>query len=53
MILKGTLILTEQQPPAPERTEQFPAFNPDKLPKLPKRVALKNFVSRCVTSRAS
>ncbi|QDF39438.2 hypothetical protein [Bradyrhizobium symbiodeficiens] len=37
MILKGTLILTEQQPPASGRTEQFPAFNPGKLPKLPKR----------------
>jgi hypothetical protein len=37
MILQGTLILTEQQPPARERTGQAPAFNPDKLPKLPKR----------------
>lgn len=37
MILHGTLILTEQQPPAPERTGQMPAFNPGKLPKLPKR----------------
>jgi hypothetical protein len=37
MILHGTLILTEQQPLAPERTEQVPVFNPDKLPKLPKR----------------
>ncbi|MEZ2148118.1 hypothetical protein AAE026_38490 [Bradyrhizobium sp. DN5] len=37
MILQGTLILTEKQQPAPERTEQMPAFNPDKLPKLPKR----------------
>jgi hypothetical protein len=37
MILQGTLILTEQQPLAPERAGQVPAFNPDKLPKLPKR----------------
>ena len=37
MILQGTLILTEQQPSAPERAEQKPAFNPGKLPKLPKR----------------
>ncbi len=37
MILHGTLILTEQQPPARERAEQVPAFNPDKLRKLPKR----------------
>ena len=37
MILQGTLILTEQQTPAPERSRQMPPFNPDKLPKLPKR----------------
>ncbi|WP_407188484.1 hypothetical protein [Bradyrhizobium centrosematis] len=37
MVLQGTLILTEQQDPATKRTEQRPAFNPDKLPKLPKR----------------
>lgn len=37
MILHGTLILTEQQPPAPDRAEQLPAFNPGKLPRLPKR----------------
>lgn len=37
MILQGTLILTEQQPPALERAGQMPEFNPDKLPKLPKR----------------
>ena len=36
MILHGTLILTEQQPPAPDRAEQVPAFNPGKLPRLPK-----------------
>lgn len=37
VILQGTLILTEQQAPAPERTRQMPPFTPDKLPKLPKR----------------
>ncbi|SFI45523.1 hypothetical protein [Bradyrhizobium sp. Gha] len=37
VVLQGTLILTEQPGPATERIEQLPAFNPDKLPKLPKR----------------
>ncbi|MBR0706541.1 MULTISPECIES: hypothetical protein [Bradyrhizobium] len=37
MVLHGTLILTEQQPPASEQTERVPAFDPGKLPKLPKR----------------
>nr|WP_247525648.1 hypothetical protein [Bradyrhizobium sp. 199] len=37
MVLQGTLVLTEQQPPAHERAEPRPAFNPGKLPKLPKR----------------
>ncbi|MBR1127566.1 hypothetical protein [Bradyrhizobium iriomotense] len=37
MVLHGTLILTEQQPPASEQTGQLPAFDPHKLPKLPKR----------------
>jgi len=37
VVLQGTLILTEQPSPAPERAAQVPAFNPDKLPKLPKR----------------
>lgn len=37
VVLEGTLILTEQQPPDRERAVQVPAFNPDKLPKLPKR----------------
>jgi len=37
MVLHGTLILTEQQAPAPDRVEPRRAFNPDKLPKLPKR----------------
>jgi hypothetical protein len=36
MILEGTLMLTEQQAPAPERTRRVAPFNPDKLPKLPK-----------------
>ncbi|MEA6759679.1 hypothetical protein ONJ27_23455, partial [Salmonella enterica subsp. enterica serovar Muenster] len=31
MVLQGTLILTEQQPPARDRAEPRPAFNPDKL----------------------
>jgi hypothetical protein len=35
--LEGTLILTEKPRAAPERTAPAPAFNPDKLPKLPKR----------------
>jgi hypothetical protein len=35
--LEGTLILCEQQPCAPEPNEPTPKFNPDKLPKLPKR----------------
>ncbi len=37
MVLQGTLILTEQQSPVLERPEPRPAFNPDKLPKLPRR----------------
>lgn len=38
VVLQGTLILTEKQPEAaPERTVPIPAFNPDRLPKLPKR----------------
>ncbi|MGT2435086.1 hypothetical protein ACU4GH_03550 [Bradyrhizobium betae] len=37
IVLQGTLIPTEQPSPAPERTAQVPAFNPGKLPKLPKR----------------
>ncbi|MBR0994948.1 hypothetical protein JQ580_29995 [Bradyrhizobium japonicum] len=37
MILQGTLIFAEQQTPAPDRAESMPAFNPDKLPKLPRR----------------
>jgi hypothetical protein len=35
--LEGTLILCEQQPSAPAANEPVPKFNPDKLPKLPKR----------------
>jgi hypothetical protein len=37
--LEGTLILSEQQPPPPEPTPTAPSptFNPDRLPKLPKR----------------
>jgi hypothetical protein len=37
VLLEGTLILSEQQPPAPEANEPIPRFNPDRLPKLPKR----------------
>lgn len=37
MILRGTLILTEQPPPPSEPAGQLPAFDPGKLPKLPKR----------------
>jgi hypothetical protein len=37
VVLEGTLILTEQRAATPERAEQVPAFNPGKLPKLPKR----------------
>jgi hypothetical protein len=37
VVLQGTLIRTEQPSPAPERTAQVPAFNPEKLPKLPTR----------------
>ena len=36
VVLQGTLILTEQSA-AREPAGQVPAFNPDKLPKLPKR----------------
>ncbi|WBL76643.1 hypothetical protein I3J27_26920 [Bradyrhizobium xenonodulans] len=37
MILQGTLILTEQPPLPPEQVGELPAFDPAKLPKLPKR----------------
>ena len=37
IVLQGTLILTEQPAAAPERAGQVPAFDPGKLPKLPKR----------------
>ncbi|MGY4622552.1 hypothetical protein [Bradyrhizobium sp. USDA 4486] len=37
IVLEGTLILTEKPMAAPERTAQVPAFNPDKVLKLPKR----------------
>lgn len=37
VVLHGTLILTEQPAAAPEQTGQVPAFDPAKLPKLPKR----------------
>ncbi|MBC9876443.1 hypothetical protein G8O24_03665 [Bradyrhizobium sp. INPA01-394B] len=37
VVLEGTLILTEQPAAAAERSEPIPAFDPGKLPKLPKR----------------
>jgi hypothetical protein len=37
MILEGTLIRSEQAQPAPTPSSPLPPFNPDKLPKLPKR----------------
>ncbi|MEH2614371.1 hypothetical protein [Bradyrhizobium sp. AZCC 1693] len=37
VLLEGTLILSEQQPPAPEPSAPMPTFNPNRLPKLPKR----------------
>ncbi|MCS3726567.1 hypothetical protein [Bradyrhizobium betae] len=37
IVLHGTLILAERPSPVPERPAPAPAFNPDKLPKLPKR----------------
>ena len=37
VILEGTLILSEQEPPAPKPSAPVPTFNPDRLPKLPKR----------------
>ena len=36
IVLQGTLIPTEQPVVAPERTGWVPAFNPAKLPKLPR-----------------
>jgi len=37
IVLQGTLILTEQPTATTERAGPIPMFNPDKLPKLPKR----------------
>ncbi|MEH2609598.1 hypothetical protein [Bradyrhizobium sp. AZCC 1693] len=37
VLLEGTLILSEEQPVAPEPSAPPPKFDPDKLPKLPKR----------------
>jgi hypothetical protein len=37
VVLEGTLILTEQAVATPEPTGELPAFDPSKLPKLPKR----------------
>jgi hypothetical protein len=38
VLLEGTLIRSEQQPPAPEPNAATPQFSPHKLPKLPKRL---------------
>jgi hypothetical protein len=38
VVLEGTLILSEQQPLALEPGRPIPQFNPDRLPKLPKRL---------------
>ena len=37
VLLEGTLIFSEQQLPAPVPSGPMPKFDPDKLPKLPKR----------------
>ena len=37
VLLEGTLIFREQEPRAEKANEPLPKFNPDKLPKLPKR----------------
>jgi hypothetical protein len=37
VLLEGTLILSEEMPPAPKPSAPAPTFNPDRLPKLPKR----------------
>ena len=37
VVLEGTLIPSERQPSAPELARLIPTFNPDRLPKLPKR----------------
>ena len=37
VVLQGTLILTEPKAAAPESSGEVPAFDPAKLPKLPKR----------------
>ncbi|WP_420967093.1 hypothetical protein [Bradyrhizobium sp. B120] len=37
VLLEGTLILSEEQPPAPERSAPLSTFNPYRLPKPPKR----------------
>ncbi|MEH2539318.1 MULTISPECIES: hypothetical protein [unclassified Bradyrhizobium] len=37
VLLEGTLILSEQQPPTHEPSAPPPRFDPDRLPKLPTR----------------
>ena len=38
VLLEGTLILSEPQPPAPKANEPIPKYDPAKLPTLPKRL---------------
>jgi hypothetical protein len=38
LVLQGTLILREQRSASPEPTASAGAFNPDRLPRLPKRL---------------
>jgi hypothetical protein len=37
VLLEGTLILSEEQPPAPKANEPIPKYAPAKFSKLPKR----------------
>jgi hypothetical protein len=37
VLLEGALILSQEQPAAPETNKPIPKFDPAKLPKLPKR----------------
>jgi hypothetical protein len=38
VLLEGTLMLSEEQPPAPKPNEPIPKYDPAKLSKLPKRL---------------
>jgi hypothetical protein len=37
VLLEGTLIFSDKQPRASDANDAMPKFNPNKLPKLPKR----------------